>query len=434
MSLPSDESDEELEVIAGGTFDRDRTLSPPPPPPPPTTLLDLPTEILLRIGRALSPLGGGRSAANLRLACSRLSRALTPLVWSSIKLPTDPKQHADLFAHLIRHKEFLPFITSVSYPLTNNLSFVGIAVATLGTLPCLKRLHIEGHHKSLPDALYDEIARLKTLGTLSLASVDLVGRLLYDNWPATTRALALSSCPGAFELPIIPDGWCDSETYAVTFALYLHRDVPRHLDLEIHWGITLPSSNADNLREFPWTPIAGQSITLRILGLVATPDPTEPVKLLNWIGAANLKELSVPVSLALTKHAALRHLVLPSLETLELTSTRSPTTLPVSDRLKEVTYPTLVAFLSATSLPRLSRVLVSGLFDKTSTEKLAGKSIRSLAGSHVHLHGLLDVLLDTNLVELRFANSDGHFETAVQCLFEREKDEERWTPRRVTLW
>ncbi|KAL8286291.1 hypothetical protein RQP46_004779 [Phenoliferia psychrophenolica] len=444
----SSQTDEEIEIIDSGTFNSRRMQSPSPPPPSPITLLDLPTEILLRIGRKLCPLGG-RSAANLRLTCSRLARAIAPVVWASINLPKDAKQHAELFAHLIRNKGVRQFITSVSYPLTRDLSFVAIAAAILETLPSLKRLHIEGYHGRLPKALFNEIAELGTLRTLSLAKVNLTGRHLYDIWPATIRSLALDRCTGSFEMfysvdkkqyshspllsftfdpLILDDDWCDSETHAVTLALVLHRQACRHLDLEFSWNHADPSDKADvHLQK----PVAGQSITLRLVGLFPTPDPTVAVKLLNWIGAANLKELSVPLSLALADHAALRHLVLPSLESLELSSTRTALNF---DRLHSSTYPTLVAFLSVASLPRLTRALVSGLLDETSVEKLAGRSIRGLAVSHLHLHGLVDVLLDTNLVELRFTNSDGHLETNVQCLFEREKGEDRWTPRRVTLW
>ncbi|KAL8287607.1 hypothetical protein RQP46_003465 [Phenoliferia psychrophenolica] len=376
-----------------------------------TTLLDLPTEILLRIGRTLSPLGG-RSAANLRLTCSRLAQAIAPVVWSSIKLPTDPKERGRLFAHLIRHTEVRPFITSITYPLPDGLSLAPIAAAILGTLPSLKRLHIEGHNGPLPDDLFDAIAGLESLRTLSLAKVDLTGRHLYDNWPATTRALALKSCTGAYNMFYSPE----TEEY----------ESPRLSSFTFK-----PVIPDDDIYRIPWKPVVRQSITLRIIGLKGSSNAEELVKLLNWIGAGNLKELSIPVAVALVKDAtALRHLSLPSLETLKLGS-RYPNM--QGNRLGSSCYSPLIKFLSTKSLPRLIRVHLSGLFDKSSVTKIAGKDLQSLAVSHPYLYSLLGALLSTNVVELTLSNADEHVKTDVQCLFRREKGEKEWISTRVEL-
>ena len=108
-----------------------------------TNILTLPSEILLQIGRSLSSLGG-RSIANFHFTCRRLRTAVEPVFWSSLLIPTDVQEREAFLAHLTREKKSHSLVSSVYYPLTDDLRLVGIAVAVLGTFPALRLYEKKG--------------------------------------------------------------------------------------------------------------------------------------------------------------------------------------------------------------------------------------------------------------------------------------------------
>lgn len=85
-------------------------------------------------------------------------------------------------------------------------------------------------------------------------------------------------------------------------------------------------------------------------------DPTALVKLLNWVGGANLVELMLPTVVAFHYDAAMAYLVLPSLKVLKLVRKRAPS-MNHSDLLRQVgLYPDLVTSKQAHRLASTGHV------------------------------------------------------------------------------
>lgn len=101
----------------------------------------------------------------------------------------------------------------------------------------------------------------------------------------------------------------------------------------------------------------------------------------------------------------------------------------------QTTFRNLGKFLSITNLPALKTLQLRGWLDATNAKTVALAPLNTLPSEYLELWGLLGILRNTGVVELRLQNSVGHPDELVECVFRRaDRETPEWEKRLATFW
>ncbi|KAK4701321.1 hypothetical protein P7C70_g4912, partial [Phenoliferia sp. Uapishka_3] len=435
---------------------------------PVACLLDLPDETLASIARAVAPLGG-RKAQNLRLVNRRLSTIATPIFFASIAIPdqTSP-EYDELFGSLFANRRGIKVAaTSLAYRLSpDGKDFT--PAAGLGFLANLQRLSLSAVHKQeLPTIIGEALVQLPQLHTLSLANLHIsrkaypIGTLL-GRCRSQVEHLVLNRTAGdgvfghrekddtTVYLPHVAPQVLEVynpqvakgrlETRYIVFALFACCESARHIVLE--WK-EAKANVSDNL--LLGRVLSDNAKTLRIQGLKPLFDRhTYPAahlatseymaKFLDWVGKSHLPQLYLPVSTSFEFDPAIFNFRMPNLKYLGLSTCGSAAYEEKPDLLNHETFPSVLAFLKASSFPSLHTLHLIGWLDASGIATLATTSPKDLFATNLYLFGLLGFLRLKKINTLILENSDGHPDGQEKCVFEKVGKSDEWSVRLARYW
>ncbi|KAL8291934.1 hypothetical protein RQP46_002192 [Phenoliferia psychrophenolica] len=396
------------------------------PTAPITSLLSLPNELLIRIGRGVAP-EGGRKVGALRLACRRLERAVSHIAWASIYVEAEPSLHNPLIAALLWDLNGRAArVTSVRWDLPQpDLECVDVHTAVLSKLRSLKRLHILGlgedgpyPREALPQAVRNALGafpHLKDGLILERIGQDGMSTGSMSKWlPGNIEAVSLIDCemshmffteyagttaiPSSLKSPVrrlVLDGCppTDSSQGAIAFI-----------------GVALTSATSLFDADSPTTG-AGEAY------------------MLEGLSHAPITNLSLPVNDFFSISPTLGAVVMQNVTILTLETDPVAPFVAKPDLYTPATHTTLIIFLS-TSFPNLTALNLTGWFDATGIQGPATATPRTLSIQFSLVGGLLSALRWTNVVEIRLKSSNGHADGDSECCFTRaDKDAPEWNAR-----
>ncbi|KAL8278660.1 hypothetical protein RQP46_008952 [Phenoliferia psychrophenolica] len=393
------------------------------------------------IGRGVAP-NGGRKAANLRLASRHLDTVITPIVLSSIFLPSDPFNLDSLMsvlADLAAPQRAL--ITSVRYDV-HDINFQRVLpLVVLKSLPNLKRLHLLGVTDYIPSVRPETFSVLaqNVAVSLRLENIDLASHSDVGKLAPKAEHLEVVRCTGertilyhlvgrVFHFIDMPPSLRsfsyvprtdDSSAEQIIRVLLATFGTGTMEELNLLWEPISQASNENILidtdkKRHP----AARNFSVTLTGLEDLFSITSNNRAACasnfarvWTAfsrGVKMTALSLPVHGSLFYEDSLDHLVLPDLVDVAFVNySNGPDLLQLR---KFLNYGGLVKFLTRPAFPNLRTLRLRGWMDGTGAVALSKTSIDDFPIVHPHLYSLLGVLEKRGIKELRLRNGEGHDE------------------------